>query len=473
MTAPPGVDRRSLLLAGPLAAAGFAAQAQTPAPAHWTPPTDAEIKGILADRIDVKRQGMAIVVGIIDARGRRIVSHGRLAAGDPRHLDGDTEFEIGSQTKVFTSLLLTDAVRRGEVRLDQPVAELLPADVKVPERNGRKITLIDLATHTSGLPRMPTNFAPADPGNPYADYTAERMFAFLSGYTLPRDIGSAYEYSNFGAGLLGQALARRTGMDYATLVRRRITGPLGMNDTAVTLSPAQTARFAVGHNQALEPVPHWDLVAFAGAGALRSTTNDILTFLAAELGFRRTPLAAAMADELAVRRPTNTPGMDVSIAWHINRSPVGDIVWHNGGTGGFRTWMGFDPKARVGATVMTNVAIPVGGDDIGMHLLSGTPIANLPPARQAVPRTVAELAPLAGTYVIGPNAHITVAQEGPRLFFQVNAQPRSELFSEGPDDFFLKAMNVQVTFERGAAGGVTGMVVHQGGFDVKARRAEP
>src|SRR5439155_24786957 len=144
-----------------------------PAPPRLLP--DADIARILVDRIDVRREGVGIVVGVVDGSGRRIIAHGAFdAAAAARAVDGDTVFEIGSATKVFTSLLLSDAVRRGEVALDDPVSKFLPADVKVPERGGKKITLADLATHTSGLPRLPTNLAPKDMSNPYADYTVQQ-----------------------------------------------------------------------------------------------------------------------------------------------------------------------------------------------------------------------------------------------------------------------------------------------------------
>jgi len=172
-------------------------------------PSDVEIRKILADRIGVENLGIGIVVGVIDSNGRRVVGYGSLAKNDRRHLDGDTVFEIGSMTKVFTSLLLMDMTRRGEVALTDPVSKYLPASVKVPERNDRKITLADLSTQSSGLPRMPTNFAPKDDTNPYADYSVQQMYDFLSGYQLTRDIGSQYEYSNLGVGLLGHALSAR------------------------------------------------------------------------------------------------------------------------------------------------------------------------------------------------------------------------------------------------------------------------
>src|SRR5688572_23142555 len=199
-------------------------------------PTDDEIRRIIAERVDKHRQSIGIVVGVIEPAGRRIIAYGTRARGDAGPLDGDTVFEIGSITKVFTSLLLADAAQRGELALTDPVAKYLPATVKVPER-GRAITLQDLATHTSGLPRLPTNFQPKDGTNPYADYSVEQMYAFLSGHELAREVGALYDYSNFGAGLLGHALSRRAGLDYEALVRARITNPLGMKSTSIALSP--------------------------------------------------------------------------------------------------------------------------------------------------------------------------------------------------------------------------------------------
>ena len=151
-----------------------------------------EIHEILVKRIDQQKQAVGIVVGVIEPNGRRVVAYGNLAKGDPRTLDGDTIFEIGSVTKVFTSLVLADMVNREEVALDDPAAKHLPENVKMPERSGKSITLLDLSTHTSGLPRLP-NLKMKDPFNPYADYTVDQMYAFLSGYELTRDIGSKYE----------------------------------------------------------------------------------------------------------------------------------------------------------------------------------------------------------------------------------------------------------------------------------------
>jgi serine-type D-Ala-D-Ala carboxypeptidase/endopeptidase len=243
-------------------------------PLQVTSPSDIEIKQILAKRIDTEHQAVGIVVGVIDSKGRRVVSHGSLEKGDQRPLNGDTLFEIGSITKVFTALLAADMAERGEIRLDDPIAKYLAPDIKLPVRAGRQITFVDLATHTSGLPRMPENFRPKDPANPFADYTSQQLYAFLSTYELPRDIGIKFEYSNLGFGLLGQVLAHRAGMDYEQLVLTRICRPLGMDSTRITLSASLAQRFAAGHDPDLITVPAWDLPTLPGAGALRSTSHE-------------------------------------------------------------------------------------------------------------------------------------------------------------------------------------------------------
>jgi serine-type D-Ala-D-Ala carboxypeptidase/endopeptidase len=222
-------------------------------------PSDAEIRQILVNRIDVQHRSVGIVVGMIDAQGRRMVAYGHLNQNDARPLNGGTVFEIGSVTKVFTSLLLSEMVQRGAVALNDPVAKFLPATVKVPARDGKQITLVDVATHTSGLPRMPANFAPKNPGNPYVDYSVDQLYQFPSSYKLTRDPGSHYEYSNLGGGLLGLALARRARMAYGELVRERICDPLEMNNTRIRLTPEMQSRLAVGHDAALKGVENWDL----------------------------------------------------------------------------------------------------------------------------------------------------------------------------------------------------------------------
>ena len=318
--------------------------------------TQDQIRGLLEWFVDDEELSVGVVAGVTTREGRIVVGHGRLGADDPNEPDGDTVFEIGSVTKVFTSTLLADLVVREELGLDTPVQALLGAAARMPTRDGAQIAVGNLATHSSGLPRLPDNFDPADNANPYADYDAESLYAFLSSHELRRDIGAAVEYSNVGYGLLGHALALREGTGYEALVTERILEPLEMADTAVELAPPLRARLAPGHDERLRPAANWDLSVLAGAGALRSTVNDLLTFVEANMGLRESPLGAAMEFAHTPRLPDPALGMDLGLGWIIAAEGDRRFVWHNGATGGYSSFVGFDPEAREGVVVLSNSA---------------------------------------------------------------------------------------------------------------------
>lgn len=439
----------------------------------WTVPGDAAIRAILKERIDTEHKGVGIVVGVIDRTGRRIVSYGRFGQNDPRPVDGGTVFEIGSMTKVFTGLLLADMALKGEVALEDPAAKFLPPTVKVPERGGKQIRLLDLATQSSGLPRMPSNFNPKDQGNPYADYSVDMLYQFLSGYALPRDIGSQYEYSNLGFALLGHTLSLRAGKGYEALVTERIIAPLGLKSTAITLSADMKKRLAAGHDGALRPVPNWDLPTFAGAGALRSTANDMLAFLGAELGSPPSPLKDAMSHQLsAVRRPTGK-NMEVALAWGVVNDPgVGTMIWHNGGTGGYRTFFGFRPDTGEGVVALANASTETGVDDIGFHLLLGKPLLKFP-VHTEVALDAKATEPYLGRYQLAPNVIVDITREGNQLFSQLTGQPKVEMYPESQNGFFLKLVEAQFTFDVGPDQKVTGLTLHQHGRHLAAPRIAP
>jgi D-alanyl-D-alanine-carboxypeptidase/D-alanyl-D-alanine-endopeptidase len=434
------------------------------------PGTD-EIREILVKRIDQQKQAVGIVVGVIEPDGRRVVAYGKLASGDPRTLGGDTIFEIGSVTKVFTSLVLADMVSRKEVALDDPAAKYLPEDVKMPERSGKSITLLDLSTHSSGLPPLPGNLKPE------ADYSVNDLYQFLSGYTLPRDPGSEYEYSNLGAGLLGHLLARRAGTDYESLIGTRITRPLNMPDTGIALSSMEQ-RVATGHTAMLAPVAKLDLSTLAGAGALRSSANDMLTFLEAFLGYKESSLAPAMNAMLEVRRPAGK--IEIGLAWFIYSTDGREIAGHEGATGGFCSFVGYDPKARIGVVVLSS-ATRNGVGDIGLHLLDPkVPLANPEPPKQ---RTEIHIDPklldnYTGRYQVTPSLILEITRDGDRLFAQGFAQvtgqamvlPKYELFAEGEKNFFARVADHQIAFETGPGGRATRLILHRAGRDVPAPR---
>jgi serine-type D-Ala-D-Ala carboxypeptidase/endopeptidase len=417
-----------------------------------------EIREILAKRIDQQKQAVGIVVGVIEPNGRRVVAN-----GDPRPVDGDTIFEIGSVTKVFTSLLLADMVNRKEVTLDDSAAKYLPEHVRMPERNGRSITLLDLSTHRSALPPMPGN------QKPEANYTIDDLYRFLSGYTLPRDPGSEYEYSNLGAGLLGHLLACRAGTDYESLIRNRIAQALSMPDTGITLSSSMNQRMAVGHNAMLTPVANSDLpTPFAGAGALRSSVNDTLTFLQAFLGYRESPLAPAMKAMLEVRRPAGQA--TIGLGWITMLAHGQEIVGHNGATAGFRSFAGYDPQKRIGVVILSNASTPTGIDDIGFHLLNpNAPLVDLDPLKEhaGIPMDPMLLDRYTGRYQL-PDRILEIMRNGNRLFAQVTAVggkpiagPMFEMFPESESIFFVKMTGGRISFETGPDGRATSLIMHR------------
>ena len=429
-----------------------------------TVPDSDEVREILVTRVDQQKQAVGIVVGIIEPNGRRVVAYGHPGHGDPRVVDGDTIFEIGSVSKVFTSLLLADMVARSEVRLDDPASGYLPDRVTVPQRSGKAITLLDLSTHSSGLPALPTNLKPKDPHNPYADYRVEDLYEFLAGYTLSRDPGSEFEYSNLGAGLLGHVLAYRVGSDFGTAIRMRITEPLGMPDTGIVLRFSMKQRMATGHNAMLAPVANWDLPTLAGAGALRSSATDMLTFLEAFLGYRKTPLAPAMKAMLDVRRARGR--FEVGLAWFC----LGEGVWHGGGTGGFRAFLGCEPKAGIGVVVLSNAATPIGVEDIGSHLLNQrVPLANLAPPQQRAEMSIDHrlLDRYTGRYQVTPHLILEITRDGDSLFAQALGPamkaPRFELFAESDTTFFAKVSDKQIAFDTGPDGRATRVTLYSAG----------
>lgn len=477
------MDSRTLGLLVAMLTTGRLAVSQPQAPSAI--PRDSEIRKILSDRIDKYHQSVGIVVGTIEPRGRRTVAYGHLNQGDPRPLNGDTVFEIDSITKVFTGLLLTDMVARGEVALTDPVAKYLPRDVGVPERGGRQITLLDLVTHHSGLPQLPLN-APLYEQDPIGNYTVDQLYSMLAAYHLESDPGTQYFYSNVGFGLLGHALSLRAGMDFQQLLEARITAPLRMADTRISLTPEMNKKLAIGHAYyRMAPTSAWDYGVLAGAGGLRSTANDLLKFLAACLGYTKTPLAGAMAAMLETRQPTGELGTEVALAWHIqtpNRcgrsgcEPMGmEFVVHGGGSFGYTSFLGFDPKSRVGVVVLSNASHYEVGD-IGRHLLNtrypilGPKQLELSRRRKDVERLTAIsidpklLDAYAGVYK-GTGETWAVRQEGTRLFMQDEANlnkgyTKMEILPKGGLDFFFLGQDSEVMFDPVRQGRSPGLILY-------------
>lgn len=227
---------------------------------------------------EILRGGM--VVALIDGTAVDYVGFGE-GVGDAAP-GADDVFEIGSVSKVFTALLLADAAARGAVTLDTPVIQLLPFGVRFPERDGVRPTLEQLATHRAGLPPLPDNLDPTAP-DPYAHYGEAELYAYLEHAELLFTPGTAYSYSNLGAGILGHVLARTLGTSYADAVTTRILEPLGLHHTWTEVPAAEQARIVPGHTAGGAAAGPWTFDVLAGAGAWRSTARDMATLVRAAL----------------------------------------------------------------------------------------------------------------------------------------------------------------------------------------------
>jgi len=407
-----------------------------------------------------------------------------VVAGGPEagaSFGGATVFEIGSISKVFTALILADMINKGEAALDDPAEKYLPEGARMPARGGRKITLRDLSTHMSALPRLPDNMPYGDPLDPYADYTEALMLEFLGRYELTRDIGAQAEYSNFGVGLLGYLLGRAAGKDYETLLRERITGPLGMADTAVTLSAGQQARFAPAFDTYMQPAKPWRLPALVGAGGIRSTADDMLKFAAAALD-PQSPIGPAMATALATRVDSGSPRTEQALGWQVWHPERGrTVVIHNGGTGGFRSALALEPDTRRAAVVLINSAAEPSATDLALHLLVGAQVALTPPvppapppvsARAEVTLPVAELDRVVGSYDFGDGVNV-ITREGGQLVSRRAGVPTLPIYPEAPLRFFFKAIDAQLRFTTDAAGNVDGVVFTMPGTERRAKKVDP
>lgn len=289
---------------------------------------------------------------VVTAEGWSARGYGWATADTQPH--DRTVFELGSISKVFTGTLLADMVVRGEVSLMQQAQTLVPGRGRMPPST-RPITLMDLATHMSGMPRLPPTMKPKDKKDPYADFDVDDLWAALEKTRLEREPGVDKKYSNYGMGLLGQLLVQKAEADsYHELLHERVLRPLAMIDTTVELRPDQEVRFAWGHDKDNVRTKPWYIPALAGAGGLRSTARDMATFVQAHLR-ADSPIAEAAAVALT---PRNVPGdgtWDQGLGWVVSRD--GTMAWHNGATGGYHTWLGIDREARVGVLVLCNTSV--------------------------------------------------------------------------------------------------------------------
>lgn len=424
------------------------------------PPAD------LQEKLDafVKGTSGGASVAWVDSEGTAFFHSGTFSADDARAITPDTQFELGSVSKVFTALLLAESERLGKVsRLDPAAKYLLPPGD--PAQAGlAKITLLSLTTHTSGLPRMPTNFS-QDAGNtdPYSAYDDAALVAALRADGAAAPAGRAMSYSNLGAAVLGEALAAAWGTSYAEALQARVLDPLGLKATSLGLAGLPPSpNLAPGHAGG-KTVPTWTFQAFAPAGALRSSARDMAIFLSACLGREGSPLRPAFDATLKPEFPSDSTGGHIGMGWLLADDGEPSIAWHNGATAGSHAFVAFDPKAGTGVAILAN--FQKGSEGLGFGLLGAKPPS---PRNEAVKNA----ADYVGTYPLTPAFAIAITEADGALRGQATGQPAFGMTRLSDDRFSIVGVVAEISFERDASGKVTALVLHQNGADQRALRGE-
>jgi CubicO group peptidase (beta-lactamase class C family) len=442
--------QRFLRLLCPLALAAFC---------HAKPPADLQAK---LDAYTHEQSGGAALAWV-DADGEAFFFSGQLSSKDTRHPGPDTQFELGSISKVFTALLLAESERLGRVSRSDPAAKfLLPAEDPAQAALA-KITLLSLTTHSSGLPRLPANLGPNPDGNPdpYANYDRAALLEGLKLHGPGSPVGRAVAYSNFGVAVLGDALAAAWQQPYPELLQKRILAPLQLTATSIGLAgtPAP-AELAPGHGDG-GAVPNWTWRAFAPAGGLRSNVNDMARFLSEWLNFKESPLRVSMDATLQPQRSADDAGGMIGLGWFLFDQPDHSVAWHNGATAGCQSFLAFDRKTRIGVVILANISRP--SKELGFGLL------GVKPPTPSLGRAKDPEAYL-GRYPLNPNFALDITTDKGVLFLQATGQPRLVLSETSPDHFAVKGVPAEVSFVRDENKRIVSLVLHQNGAEMPGPR---
>jgi CubicO group peptidase (beta-lactamase class C family) len=431
-------------------------------------PTREQIAAVLADQIEIRHKSVGMVTGVVSPDGRAIVAHGLADRDRSTPLDGDTAFELASTGKVFTGLLLADMVRRGEVRLDDPVDALLPEGLKAPAWKGHRLTLLDLATHTAGLPAYPPD-APTLTDPRVRDYSVDALLHSFCAFTPTRPPGT-WEYSNWDIAVLGQLLARRIGVDFETAVERRLTRPLGMTATAIERTAA--LKLSSSHSPDAIVIPRLHLGALSPAGGFVSSANDLLILASALLELAPSPLAGLLDAMTRTRRPIRPsfgrlirenwrlilrmtfsppPGArppdrsvtgEAGLVWFIFRKGNHELVVHDGTGPGCSASLALDRRTRTAVIVLSNTGGLI--HDVARHLLWKD--YALSRTRTEVAVAPARLDRYVGLYQMQQGPALPIRRGNGRLTLTFPVFGTLVLRAENDHEFFLPELDCEIRF---------------------------
>jgi D-alanyl-D-alanine-carboxypeptidase/D-alanyl-D-alanine-endopeptidase len=376
-------------------------------------------------------------------------------------------FEIGSITKVITGVLLSQTVIEKKARLDTTLSELLGPDFKFADPKVGKITLLQLSTHTSGLPRLPGNMRSNPDGkpDPYALYDLAKMKEFLGKVTLKGDPPHDASYSNLGVGLLGEMLALVHGRSWDALVKEKVTSPLGMEDTLMVPGEDHRKRLAPPYHDNV-PGHQWTFQAMAGAGALRSTAADLMIFGQAMIEPEKTTLAEAIRDMMQVHAPYPSSGGEIGLGILIGKLDGDRDYMHTGGTGGYRTALQVVPaKKTVRVILINNDKLPAEA------LLRAVREEKNPEEVEGIALTEKELDAYTGVYEMGPGARFTILRRGASLHVRLTGQPFFPVKGLGNDRFRYDVVAADLQFLK-EGGNVKSLTLFQNGRELPAIRTE-
>ncbi len=467
------MNRRSSLRLGAATASACAWPLASRGQDAVAPPAAAPASFAPALQARVRHEGMGLAGARADTSGTQFAFAGRRSARDDRPPEAASAFEWGSITKTCVGLLLADMALARELALDEPVEAALGQRLR--DDKGTPLTWTDLATHRSGLPRLPANLRPRDGRDPYADYDAAALAAFLADWQPNARRDTRWEYSNLGFGVLGHALARRAGLGFDELLRGRILEPLGLQDTRLALTGRVIPQLLQGHDPRRDPVPRWQFDVMAGAGALTGPAGSLLRYGQAAAGLVETPLRAAF--ELAMQPRADGQGRArMGLGWILAPLRGQWVANHDGSTFGFSSSLWVDATRKRTALVLANAQVGIG--DLALHLLEPTmPLRNVAQEAAATQRESVTVEPLAlsvlpGTYVLNPQFAVTVRLRDGRLHAQATGQGEFELYALDARRFFARVTALEIHFE-GGSGAPPAFVLHQGGQQLRfVRRAE-
>ena len=464
-----------ILLSAALMISG-AAEAASPdaSPAASTPATDAELQTIVGKRLHGDRSGACFAVAVIDRNNVRrayVCADGK----DPAlRIDANTAFEIGSVSKPMMAALLAGLIREGKASLDDPLSAYLPRNSVVPTFEGKPILLRHIVTHTSGLPAIPAGID-YDPQNPYSTLDEAMLLKSLSTTPLAQAPGAKFEYSNFAAMLLSYAVARRADSDFETLLDTRVFAPLGMDSSYINRKP-EAVKAAVGHTPDTKVTSAWTFPTdFGGVGGVRSTLDDMVRYVQGQFGGAPKPLDADF-------RMTHAPVANdakAPIAMHWMLAPINGRTFlaHEGGTGGFSSFVAFDPRTEFGVVILSDTALHARGGlgSLGLHLLDanvplGKPDTGESAAKPTQRLSADELKAYAGEYPLMPDFMLTVRAEADTLTAQATGQGAFPLAAMAKDVFEAPSFGIVIRFQRDAAGKVVALKLEQGGHTLDGTR---